>query len=143
MQTERQSSGKHAELTRAIIGVFYEVYNELGTGFLESVYKECMRLALTQAGLSVQTEMPVPVYFRGSLVGVFKADLVVNGLVLIELKIADALCQEHESQTLHYLRATNLEVGMLMNFGPTAKFKRLVMDNESKKKISVIRENLC
>lgn len=131
---ERVTVGKHDELTRAIIGVFYDVYNELGSGFVESVYKECMRIALAEVGLKVQTEVPIPVHFRGSLVGVFRADLVVNGLVLIELKVVDGLAKEHETQTLNYLRATSLEVALLMNFGPALKFKRLIMDNEKKNK---------
>ena len=130
---ERQLRGKHDDLTQKIIGVFYDVYNELGCGFLESVYCEAMRLALGQAGLKVQTEMPIPVWFRGELVGVFRADLVVNDVVLIELKACEALVREHESQTLHYLRATEIEVALLMNFGPKPQFKLLVMDNELKK----------
>ena len=130
---ERQLRGKHDDLTQKIIGVFYDVYNELGCGFLESVYREAMRLALGQAGLKVQTEMPIPVRFRGELVGVFRADLVVNDVVLIELKACEALVREHESQTLHYLRAAEIEVALLMNFGPKPRFKRLVMDNELKK----------
>ena len=130
---ERQLRGKHDDLTQKIIGVFYDVYNELGCGFLESVYREAMRIALGQAGLKVQTEMPIPVWFRGELVGVFRADLVVNDVVLIELKACEALVREHESQTLHYLRATEIEVALLMNFGPMPRFKRLVMDNELKK----------
>lgn len=131
---ERVTTGKHDELTGAIIGIFYDVCNELGSGFVESVYKECMRIALVEAGLKVQTEMPITVHFRGNLVGVFKADLVVDGLVLIELKVADCLAREHETQTVNYLRATNLEVALLMNFGPTPKFRRLIMDNEKKNK---------
>ena len=130
---EKQVQGKHDDLTKRIIGVFYEVYNELGSGFLESVYRESMRLALGQAGLEVQTEIAVPVSFRGELVGIFRADLIVNDTVLIELKACEALAREHESQTLNYLRATNIEVALLMNFGPMPRFKRLVMDNEFKK----------
>jgi len=132
-----RNGGKHDELTRAVIGVFYEVYNELGPGFLESVYKECMRLALTQAGLHVEAEVPIPVRFRDVLVGTFKADLVVEKKVILELKVCEVLAREHEAQTLNYLRATDMEVALLMNFGPTAKFKRLVLDNDKKKRRSV------
>jgi len=132
-----RNGGKHDELTRIVIGVFYEVYNELGPGFLESVYKECMRLALTQAGLHVEAEVPVPVQFRDVLVGNFKADLVVEKKVILELKVCEVLAREHEAQTLNYLRATDMEVALLMNFGPTAKFKRLVLDNDKKKRRSV------
>ena len=124
--------GKHDELTQRIIGVFYDVYNELGKGFLESVYREAMRLALTQARFKVESEVSIPVEFRGVVIGIFRADLVVNEAVLIELKACDALTREHESQTLNYLRATAIEVALLMNFGSSARFKRLVMDNASK-----------
>jgi GxxExxY protein len=128
-----KTHGKHDDLTQKIIAVFYDVYNELGSGFLESIYRESMRLALAQAGLMVQSEVPVPVSFRGELVGVFRADLVVNDAVLIELKACDALARDHQSQTLNYLKATNIEVALLMNFGPVPRFKRLIMDNELKK----------
>jgi GxxExxY protein len=124
---------KHVDLTQRIIGVFYDVYNELGPGFLESVYREAMRLALTEANLAVTTEVPIPVHFRGAVIGIFRADLVVNGTVLIELKTCDAIAREHASQVLNYLKATQLEVALLMNFGPTPRLKRFVMDNETKK----------
>jgi GxxExxY protein len=128
-----QIHGKHDDLTQKIIGVFYDVYNELGSGFLESAYRESMRMALSQAGLMARTEVPIPVTFRGELVGIFRADLIVNDVVLIELKACEALAREHESQALHYLRATKIEVALLMNFGPKPKFKRPIMDNELKK----------
>ena len=130
---DRQIRGKHDDLTQKIIGVFYEVYNELGSGFVESVYREAMRLALGQANLKVEAEVPIQVRFRGEVVGVFRADLVVNDTVLIELKASEGIIREHEAQTLHYLRATSIEVALLMNFGPMPRFKRLVMDNKLKK----------
>jgi GxxExxY protein len=130
---QRQVPGKHDDLTKRIIGVFYDVYNELGSGFLESVYRESMRIAFSQTGLSAKTEVPIAVSFRGELAGIFRADLTVNDLVLIELKAIAALSREHESQTLNYLRATELEVALLMNFGPSPRFRRLVMNNENKK----------
>ena len=139
-------SGKHDAITERVIGVFYDVYNELGFGFLESVYRESMRIALVQAGLRVETEVAVPVSFRGHVVGVFWADLVVNGLVLIELKACEGLLRQHESQTLHYLKATAIEVALLMNFGPEARFKRLVLGNDRKKtplRIGVIGDSRC
>lgn len=130
-----QTRGKHDDLTQRIIGVFYDVYNELGPGFLESVYREAMRLALMQAGLTIATEVPIQVHFRGTVIGIFRADLIVNASVLIELKTCVALVQEHESQVLNYLKATEVEVALLMNFGPKARFKRLVMDNRTKKSV--------
>jgi GxxExxY protein len=125
-------SGPNDPLTEKIIGVFYEVYNELGFGFLESVYREAMRIALVQVGLRVETEFPVPVSFRGMLVGVFRADLVVEGLVVVELKTADSIGKAHEAQLLHYLRASPMEIGLVMNFGPDARFRRVVMQNARK-----------
>ena len=95
--------------------MFYEVYNELGFGFLESVYREAMRIALAEAGFRVEAEVPVPVSFRGTLVGVFRADIVVDGKIIVELKTADSISKAHEAQVLHYLRASEMEVGLVMN----------------------------
>ena len=130
---------KHSELTGKIIGVFYEVYNELGHGFLESTYAEALTLALEEAGLSIAREVPVPVWFRGRKVGQYFADIVVDDIVLLELKAGRNLESVHEAQLLHYLRATEVEVGLLLNFGLRPQFRRLLFDNGRKK----IRENPC
>jgi GxxExxY protein len=98
---EADSGYKHSELTETIIGVFYEVYNELGFGFLESVYRNSLRLALIERGLRVESEVPVSVFFRGVSVGDFRADLVVNGVILLELKTAEKIIPAHESQVLY------------------------------------------
>jgi len=127
-----QIRGKHDDLTEKIIGVFYDVYKELGSGFLESVYREAMRIALVQAGLQAECEVAIAVFFRGNKIGTFRADLVVNGVVLVELKACETLIREHMSQTLNYLKATEIEVALLMNFGTVPRFRRLVMDNEEK-----------
>jgi GxxExxY protein len=123
---------KHAELTETIIGVFYEVYNELGFGFLESVYRRSLHLALREKGLSVEAEVLVPVFFRGVNVGDFRADLVMNSCILLELKTAEAIIVAHEAQLLNYLRATSLEIGLKLNFGPKAVVRRLLFDNDRK-----------
>ena len=115
---EANQTYKHAELTERVIGVFYEVYNELGYGFLESVYRKSMQLALMKNGLSVQAEAPIAVFFRGENVGDFRADLVVEGCILLELKTAETIVAAHEAQVLNYLRSTTLELGLLLNFGP-------------------------
>ena len=112
--------------------MFYEVYNELGFGFLESVYEQAMCIALRQAGLCVECQVPIKVYFRGVEVGFFKADMLVEGLILLELKSARALEPAHESQLANELRATDIEVGLLLNFGPTPEVKRVAFDNERK-----------
>jgi GxxExxY protein len=123
----------HEAVTEKFIGVFYDVYNELGHGFLESVYHKAMVVSLTQAGLAVESKPKVPVFFRGELVGDFEADVVVEGKVLLELKSARELDPAHEAQTLNYLRATPIEIGLLMNFGPKPKFRRLAFANERKR----------
>lgn len=126
------SSLKHREITDQILRVFYDVYNELGFGFLESVYHKSMNIALADAGLSVANQVAIPVWFRQQSVGDFRADIVVGGFVLLELKSVRALDASHEAQTLNYLRATDLEVALLLNFGPRAQFKRLAFSNHRK-----------
>lgn len=123
---------KQSELTDLVIGVFYDVYNEMGFGCLESVYRKAMRFALMDKGLTAEEEVAVAVLFRGRNVGDFKADLLVNGLVLVELKTAEHLAPAHEAQVLNYLRATSLELGLLMNFGPKPQVRRLLLDNSRK-----------
>jgi GxxExxY protein len=130
---------KYAELTDKIIGVFFDVYNELGHGFLESVYEESLEIALRDVGLKVDRQIAVPVWFRKQQVGDFRADLLVQNLVLLELKCVRVLERAHEAQLLHYLRSTNIEIGLLLNFGLHPQFRRLLFDNERKK----IRENPC
>ena len=123
---------KHAELTEQIIGVFYEVYNELGIGFLEKVYQEAMAQVLKSKGIEVQREVDVPIWFRGTKIGIYQADLVIAGLVLVELKACKALDATHEAQLLNYLRATEIEVGLLLNFGPKPQVRRFAFENERK-----------
>jgi len=130
---------RHRDLTEKIIGVFYDVYNELGYGFLESVYEASLGLALEEAGLVVERQVAIPVWFRGQKVGEFRGDLRVNSLVLLELKCSRVLDVAHEAQLLHYLKATEVEVGLLLNFGEKPQFKRLIFDNARKK----IRSNPC
>jgi len=130
---------KHAELTDKIIGVYYDVYNELGYSFLESVYEESMAMALREAGLEAEPQVAVPVLFRGHQVGDFRADLLIEHKILLELKAARTLDRSHEAQLLHYLRATKIEIGLLLNFGDKPQFRRLFFDNERKK----IRAHPC
>jgi GxxExxY protein len=123
---------KHRELTNKIIGVFYEVYNELGHGFLESVYETAFEMALASSGVPVLRQIEVPVWFRGKKIGDFTADMLVDKRVLLELKAGQALSKAHEAQLLNYLRATRIEVGILFNFGMTPEFKRMAFDNSRK-----------
>ncbi len=127
----------HTDLTEAIIGAFYRVYNELGYGFLEKVYENAMVIALTDAGLTAVQQAPIQVYFSGKVVGKYDADLLVNDLVIVELKVASSISLEHEAQLLNYLKATRYEVGLLLNFSPTkAEVKRKAFSNERKGSLS-------
>src|SRR5579864_1944968 len=123
---------KHWDLCHNIVEVYYAVYNELGFGFLEAVYEEALEMALTQAGFKVARQVDTPIWFRGKRIGKYKADLIVHDVVLLELKAARALEREHEAQVLNYLRATDIEVALLLNFGPKSHFRRLVFDNARK-----------
>jgi len=114
------------ELTGKILEASFEVANELGHGFLESVYVRALIVALRQKGLAVESEVPLEVIFRGQSVGSFCADMVVERQVLVELKAVRALAPEHQAQVINYLKATGIEVGLLINFGtPRIEFKRL------------------
>lgn len=130
------SSYKYSELTDKVIGVFYDVYSELGYVFLESVYRKALRLALLENGFKVASAVPVSVVFRGVNVGDFRADLVVNDVILLELKTAERIIRAHEAQILNHLRATVLELGLILNFGPQPQVRRLLLDNPHKQKPS-------
>ena len=108
------------------------MYNELVHGFLESVYQRALELALQAVGLKVTNHVKIPVWFRGERVGQFEGDLLVEGSVLLELKAGRCLDISHQAQLLDYLRATDLEVGLLLNFGLKPEFKRLILDNSRK-----------
>ena len=115
------------ELTEHVIGTFFAVYNELGYGFLESVYENALCIALGEAGLQVSRQVPFVVEFRGQVVGEYRADLVVANRIILEIKAITALGNAQEAQLLNYLKASKLEVGLLLNFGPKAEFKRKVL----------------
>jgi GxxExxY protein len=130
------------DTTEKIIGEFYSVYNELGPGFLESVYVEALRIALVQAGLSVEKECAVTVRFRGVAVGRFRADLVIENAILVEAKACPKLHPQHVAQTLNYLRATFIEIALLLNFGSRPQFRRLLFDNQRKSLFSGTSQNI-
>ena len=135
METDRSSPARDLiarPLTQRVLGVFYDVYNELGFGFLESVYAHAMLIALRDAGVAVERERRVPVFFRGNQIGEYRADLLVADTVILELKTARSIDASHTAQLLHYLRATHFEVGLVLNFGLRPQFKRLVFTNEQK-----------
>lgn len=122
----------HSEITGKIIKAFYKVYNTLGFGFLEKVYENSLAIELRGAGLHVRQQQPVKVYYGGNLVGTYYADLIVENSVIIELKAAESLCEAHEAQLLNYLKATEIEVGMLTNFGIKPEYGRKIFTNDRK-----------
>jgi GxxExxY protein len=122
----------HADVTDRVLKAFYHVYNTLGYGFLEKVYQNALVLALRKAGVKVEAQVPIKVYFEGEVVGDYFADVLVVDCVLLELKAADAICEKHESQLLNYLKATDVEVGLVLNFGPKPEFHRKVFTNDRK-----------
>jgi GxxExxY protein len=134
------AENKHADLTRKVIGAFYKVYNTLGYGFSEKVYENALALELRKLGLRVDSQQPITVYYDHEVIGQFFADIVVNETVILELKAVHELVAEHEAQLLNYLKATLVEVGLLLNFGPTPEVKRKVYDNQRKGSLSWIRE---
>ncbi|MCM2355808.1 MAG: GxxExxY protein [Arenimonas sp.] len=114
------------EVTERVIGAFYSVYNELGSGFLEQVYENALAICLREQGFDVGQQIAVDVYFRGNRVGEYRADLIVSKRLLIEVKVASMIAPAHEAQLVNYLKATGLPVGLLLNFGPKPQFKRRV-----------------
>jgi GxxExxY protein len=117
---------EHEDLTARILKACFDVSNELGAGFLESVYEKALLIALRQHGLQAEAQVPVPVKFRGESVGDFFADILVEGSVIVELKAVQALAPEHQAQLINYLKATGIKVGLLVNFGrPRLEYRRL------------------
>lgn len=129
---------KHSEVTGAIIRSFYKVYNFLGYGFLEKVYENALVIELRELGLKVEQQKPVSVFYRGILVGEYFADLAVNDVVVVELKSVEALSPAHEAQLINYLKATSYEVGLLLNFGKTAEYKRKIYENKPTELLSAL-----
>lgn len=123
---------KHKELTDKIIKAFFKVYNKLGYGFLEKVYENAMAIELRHMGLKVVQQAPISVFYANEEVGFFRADLLVEDLVICELKAAEVFCPADESQLTNYLRATPIEVGLLFNFGKKPEFRRRVFSNDLK-----------
>jgi GxxExxY protein len=123
---------QHKELTKGIIGAFYDVYNSLGYGFLEKVYENALAIELRQRGFQVEQQQSIRVLYRGQIVGDYFADLVVNDLVIVELKAIKKVTDKEQAQLLNYLKATPHEVGLLLNFGPTPEHCRKAYQNSRK-----------
>lgn len=123
----------HKELTDKILKAFYEVYNQLKYGFREKIYQKALRYELTQMGIQVEEEKPVSVYYKGMLMGEYRADLLVEKKIILELKAQSTIKGPHEAQLLNYLRAMPIEIGFVLNFGLKPEFERTVFDNARKK----------
>jgi len=136
MNSKPKFEGKHSDLTEKILAAFYQVYKELGYGFSEKIYEAALEILLKEMGFFVERQKDIYVYYHGQVVGTYTADLIVNGIVLLELKSVSEIIDMHMSQLLHYLKATEIEVGYVLNFGPEAKFRRGVFDNSRKGSLS-------
>jgi GxxExxY protein len=122
----------HQDITQKIIKAFYKVYNTLGYGFLERVYQKALLVELRKMGFQCQEESPIEVYYEGSNVGDYRADIIVENCVIVENKASEALSEENEYQLINYLKATNIEVGLLLNFGKKPEFRRKIFTNDRK-----------
>lgn len=123
---------KYSDITEVIIKAFFNVYNKLGYGFLEKVYENSMMIELKKFGLNCEKQKQINVFYDGQNVGEYFTDILVNDCIIIELKAAESLCEEHECQLVNYLKASSVEVGMLLNFGKKPQFKRKVFTSEYK-----------
>jgi GxxExxY protein len=131
IHTDFQDS-KHKTLTAAIISIFYKVYNTLGYGFLEKVYENAMMYEFKKAGIPAVSQAPIAVMYEDEIMGEYSADILVDDKVIVELKAAKSLAPDHKAQLLNYLKATDKEVGLLLNFGPKPEISRKVFDNNRK-----------
>ncbi|WP_310595773.1 GxxExxY protein [Flavobacterium sp.] len=124
----------HQELTKSIIGIYYDVYNELGYGFLEKVYHRGMIIELNKNGYEVEHEKKIEVFYKNEVVGIYIPDLIINKAVILELKCVEYLIEAHENQLINYLKATDCEVGLVLNFGKDPQFRRKIFTNDLKKR---------
>ena len=125
----------YKEKTDRILSAFYEVYNALGYGFLERVYQNALYQELNRKGFTCEAQKQIKVYYKGKEVGEYYADILVDKCIILELKACDRLCKEHELQLINYLKATNIELGLLLNFGEKPQVRRKVYTNERKENL--------
>jgi GxxExxY protein len=136
MDEHRKFEGKHSELTGKILGAFFQIHKELGFGFSEKVYEAALEVLLTELGMIVERQKEICVYYHRRVVGEYKADMVVNAVVLLEIKSVEKLIDAHDAQLLNYLKATEIEVGLLLNFGRQVEFHRKIYDSPRKGSLS-------
>ena len=124
---------KYSDLTELIIKCFYKVYNELGYGFLEKIYHNALLIELQNEELAVESQKQIKVHYQGDVVGDYYADIVVENVVILELKASESIVEQHEFQLINYLKATDIEVGLLLNFGKKPEIKRKVFSNKKQR----------
>jgi GxxExxY protein len=122
----------HKNITDIILKSYYKVYNNLGYGFLEKVYENALLYELRNHGLNCEKQKPIKVYYEQIQVGEYYADIIVNECIILELKAAESIAEEHEFQLINYLKATEIEIGLLLNFGKNPEFKRKIFTNNKK-----------
>jgi GxxExxY protein len=132
MERKPAFSGKQADLTDKVLKAFFKVYNTLGYGFAERVYENALIIELKKTGLQIEKQKEITVYYEGEVVGDYVADIVVDGVVILEIKAVRTLTEDHEAQLLNYLKATPIEVGLLLNFGIKPEHRRKIFDNDRK-----------
>jgi len=136
MDVHKKFEGKQSELTGKILGAFFQLYKELGFGFSEKVYESALEVLLIELGMVTERQKEICVYYHGKIVGDYRADMIINGVVLLEIKSVEKLIDAHDAQLLNYLKATEIEVGLLLNFGRQAEFHRKIYDNPRKGSLS-------
>jgi GxxExxY protein len=139
MDGKKKFEGKHSELTGTILRAFFQIHKEMGFGFSEKVYESALEVLLKEMSLIPERQKEILVDYHGKQVGVYKADMIVNGVVLLEIKSVEKLIDAHDAQLLNYLKATEIEVGLLLNFGHQAEFHRKIYDNSRKGIMSWIK----
>ena len=122
----------YKELSSKIIRCFYNVYNDLGFGFLEKVYENALLLELRNFKLDCENQKPIKVKYNGIDVGEYFADVIVENKIIVELKASESICVEHELQLINYLKATEIEIGLLLNFGKKPEFRRKIFTNDNR-----------
>jgi GxxExxY protein len=131
---------KHTDITGKILKAYFNVYNVLGYGFLEKVYENAMIIEIRKLGLECEKQKQIDVFYDNQNIGLYFADIIVENKVIIELKATEELTEEHEAQLVNYIKATDIEVGLLLNFGKEAQFKRKVLSNEYKKHKTILTQ---
>ena len=137
---QAEFEGKHSDLTKRILRAFFDLHTELGYGFSEKVFENSLAILLLERGIKVQQQVPIRVYFHGQVVGEYIADMLINDVVMLELKAVSKINEDHAAQSLNYLKATDIEVGLVLNFGQTAEFRRRVYDNDRKGSMSWMKK---